>query len=158
MRTYKQELGIIAQELLTQDEDKPNYSNIDFMNITIIFHTALMDKMYDNQDYDNMNFEDRLKMSESCGSALRKLIHTYTGIDTHKVEEDFKQFYAGYEYAMQEVKNKIELLPSYDEIVFAFKETHNLYIEAIRNSYLTHDITRVMSNDDIFKRLENKNK
>ena len=57
------------------------------MNATIIFQTALMDKMYDNQDYDGMSIEDRMKMAESCGLALRKLIHTYTGLDTHKVEE-----------------------------------------------------------------------
>ena len=93
MRTYKNELEIIANDLLTQNanaqgnENKPNYSNRDFMNTIIIFQTALMDKMYDNQDYDNMNLEDRLKMAQKCGEELRKLIHTYTGLDTHKVEE-----------------------------------------------------------------------
>ena len=46
-----------------------------------------MDKMYDNQDYDKMNIEDRIKMAESCGFELRKLIHTYTGLDTHKIED-----------------------------------------------------------------------
>ena len=46
-----------------------------------------MDKMYDNQDYDKMNIEDRMNMAESCGFALRNLIHTYTGLDTHKIEE-----------------------------------------------------------------------
>jgi hypothetical protein len=57
------------------------------MNATIIFQTALMDKMYDNQDSDKMNIEDRMKMAVSCGFELRKLIHTYTGLDTHKIEE-----------------------------------------------------------------------
>jgi hypothetical protein len=93
MRSYKTELEAIANDLLTQNteakanENKPNYSNRDFMNATIIFQTALMDKMYDTQDYDGMSFEDRMKMSESCGLALRKLIHTYTGLDTHKFDE-----------------------------------------------------------------------
>lgn len=93
MRAYKQELEIIANDLLTQnaeatgDENKPNYTNREFMNAVIIFQTALMDKMYDNQDYDNMNVEDRMKMAESCGLELRKLIHTYTGLDTHKFEQ-----------------------------------------------------------------------
>lgn len=45
-------------------------------------------------------------------------------------------------------------LPTYDELVYALKETHNLYIEAVRYKYMTHDITRVMSNENIFKRLE----
>ena len=93
MRSYKKELEVIADDLLNQNadakgnENKPNYSKRDFMNDTIIFQTALMDKMYDNQDYDKMNIEDRMKMAESCGFALRNLIHTYTGLDTHKIEE-----------------------------------------------------------------------
>ena len=93
MRSYKNELEAIANDLLTQNaeakgnENKPNYSNRDFMNATIIFQTALMDKMYDNQDYDGMSMDDKMKMAESCGLALRKLIHTYTGLDTHKIEE-----------------------------------------------------------------------
>jgi hypothetical protein len=95
MRAYKKELETIADDLLNQNadadangnENKPNYSKRDFMNCIIIFQTALMDKMYDNQEYDDMNIDERLKMAESCGLALRKLIHTYTGLDTHKIEE-----------------------------------------------------------------------
>jgi len=93
MRAYKVEIEIIANDLLNQNaeavgnENKPNYSNRDFMNALIIFQTALMDKMYDNQEYDNMDVVDRMNMSESCGASLRKLIHTYTGLDTHKIEE-----------------------------------------------------------------------
>lgn len=91
MRAYKKELEFIANDILEQNanakgnENKPNYSNRDFMNATIIFQTALMDKMFDNQDYDGMNIEDRMNMAESCGNELRKLIHTYTGLDTHDV-------------------------------------------------------------------------
>jgi hypothetical protein len=93
MRSYKKEMEEIANDLLAQsaeaigNEKKPNYSNRDFMNATIIFQTALMDKMYDNQDYDDMSIDDRMYMAENCGLALRKLIHTYTGLDTHQVEE-----------------------------------------------------------------------
>jgi hypothetical protein len=91
MRAYKQELEIIATDILLQGNDnsipKPNYSNRDFMNVIIIFQTALMDKMYDNQDRDKMEEQDRLNMAEHCGNELRKLIHTYTGLDTHKLEE-----------------------------------------------------------------------
>jgi len=93
MRSYKKELELIANDLLNQNadakgnENKPNYSKRDFINATIIFQTALMDKMYDNQDYDKMDIDDRMKMAESCGFALRSLIHTYTGLDTHKIEE-----------------------------------------------------------------------
>lgn len=87
MRSHKNELEVIANDLLIRSAEKPNYSKRDFLNATIIFQTALMDKMYDNQDYDDMSIDDRLKMAESCGLELRKLIHTYTGLDTHKIEE-----------------------------------------------------------------------
>lgn len=91
MRTYNKELEIIASDILDQNaeaiENKPNYTNRDFMNCLIIFQTALMDKMYDNQDYDKMSIEDRSNMATRCGLDLRKLIHVYTGLDTHKVEE-----------------------------------------------------------------------
>ena len=91
MRSYKKELEIIADDILSQNAEskgyKPNYSNRDFMNTVIIFQTALMDKMYDVQNFDRMPINERMKMAESCGIELRKLIHTYTGLDTHKVEE-----------------------------------------------------------------------
>lgn len=93
MNHFKQELEIIANVILNQnseaigDENKPNYTNREFMNCLIIFQNALMDKMYDNQDYDNMNIDDRIKMSVQCGLDLRKLVHTYTGLDTHIIED-----------------------------------------------------------------------
>lgn len=80
----------IVSEILDENaignENKPNYTNRDFMNCLIIFQTALMDKMYDNQEYDKMSFEDRINMANQCGLDLKKLIHTYTGLDTHKIE------------------------------------------------------------------------
>lgn len=93
MRNHKEELEIIANDLLYQNatatgnENKPNYSNRDFMNAVIVFQTALMDKMYDNQTYDDMGLEDRLKMAQSCGLELHKFIHTYTGLDIQKIED-----------------------------------------------------------------------
>jgi hypothetical protein len=93
MRAYKQELEIIANDILNQNadakgnENKPNYTNREFMNALIIFQTALMDKMWDNQNFDKMKMEDRENMAVKCGLDLRKLIHTYTGLDTHKIEE-----------------------------------------------------------------------
>jgi len=92
MRNWSKEIEFIASDLLDQNASqhgatKPDYSNRDFMNTIIIFQTALMDKMYNNQDYDNMTLENRGKMAIECGMDLRKLIHTFTGLDTHKVEE-----------------------------------------------------------------------
>ena len=91
MRSYKNELEAIANDLLTQNaeakgnENKPNYSNRDFMNAVIIFQTALMDKMYDNQN--GMSLDERMEMAERYGLDLRKLINTYTALDLHKFEE-----------------------------------------------------------------------
>lgn len=91
MRTYKKELEIIATDILVQTSEaagasKPNYSNRDFMNALIIFQTALMDKMYDNQEFDNMPMKERGEMAQSCGEEIRKMVFTYTGLDTHKTE------------------------------------------------------------------------
>jgi hypothetical protein len=93
MKNHKLAIELIATDILNQNseavgnENKPNYSNRDFMNCVIIFQNALMDKMYDNQDYDKMSLEDRMNMTFKCGEDLRKLIFTYTNLDTHKVEE-----------------------------------------------------------------------
>jgi len=92
MRTYNEELETIASDILDQNASeggakKPNYSNRDFMNTILIFQAALMDKLYDNQEYDNMDFESRFEMASQCGLDLRRLIHTYTGLDTHNAEE-----------------------------------------------------------------------
>jgi hypothetical protein len=93
MEHHKLAIELIATDLLNQnalaigDENKPNYSNRDFMNCLIIFQNALMDKMYDNQEYDKMSIEDRSNMATKCGLDLRKLIFTYTNLDTHKVED-----------------------------------------------------------------------
>ena len=93
MIDYREALEVIANGLLIQNaeakgnQNKPNYSKRDFMNAVIIFQTALMDKMWDNQEFDDMDMEERMKMAESCGLELRKLIHTYTGLDTHKFED-----------------------------------------------------------------------
>lgn len=94
MQFFKEELELIASQLLTQnaiakgDENKPNYTNREFINSLIIFQTALMDKIWDNQEFDKMPMNQRMDMAAKCGEDLRKLIHTYTGLDTHN-HKDF---------------------------------------------------------------------
>jgi len=87
MRKHGDKLELIANDFLLQNGEKPNFTNREFMNAIIIFQTALMDKLFDNQNYDKMDIENRMKMAESCGKDLRKLIHTYTNIDTHNINE-----------------------------------------------------------------------
>lgn len=63
---------------------------------------------------------------------------------TDEIEKEFQDY----------IKNYL-LQPSYDELLIALKETHRLYLEAIsRNNYFSHDLTRVMGNDRLFKRIE----
>jgi len=80
------QLEILATQVLENVEQKPNFSNRTFFNCLILFQNALMDKMYDTQEYDNMDISDRYKMAESCGNELSKLIYTYTNLDTHDLE------------------------------------------------------------------------
>lgn len=87
MKFFKPQLETIAMQYLDNTDIKPNFTNREFMNAVIIFQTALMDKMYDNQDYDKMDNKDREQMATNCGMDLRKLIHTYTNLDTHKIED-----------------------------------------------------------------------
>ena len=76
----------IATEILNTSRIKPNYTNRDFMNIVIIFQSAMMDKLFDVMDFDGMKIEDRLLMAEKCGLDLKDFIFKYTNIDTHKIE------------------------------------------------------------------------
>ena len=66
---------------------KPYYTDEGFRAACKIFMSALMDMMWDKQDYDKTELNDRVKMAESAGNELRKLVFTYTGIDTHKLYE-----------------------------------------------------------------------
>jgi len=87
MRKYNKELELIANDYLEQNGEKQNYTNRDFLNAVIIFQTALMDKLFDNQNYDKMDIENRKKIAFSCGNDLRKLIHTYTNLNTQIINE-----------------------------------------------------------------------
>ena len=63
---------------------KPEYSDDAFRAATKIFMSATMDKMFDLQMREKMNFDDSGKMAEKFGCELRKLIKVYTNIDTYE--------------------------------------------------------------------------
>lgn len=84
MNPYELVFNDLATGLLEVSEIKPNYSDEAMLNVTLIFQSVFMDKLFDTMEYYNMNKEDRLKMATSAGNELRKLIHTYTGLDMHK--------------------------------------------------------------------------
>lgn len=85
MNSYEPIFTEIAKGLLETAEIKPNYSDSAMLDVTLIFQSVLMDKIFDNQNYDKMDFRERLKMVDAAGRDLRKLIHTYTGLDTHEL-------------------------------------------------------------------------
>ena len=70
---HAEHLEALANSFLEQainadfGENKPNYTNRDFFNVLIIFQNALMDKMFDNQNYIDMNYEERAEMAINCG-------------------------------------------------------------------------------------------
>lgn len=71
-----------CSEISLRIEEKPNFSDNDFIYATQVFMWFLTDKMFDLQTEQNMDINDRVLMSDSAGKELKKLIHTYTGIDT----------------------------------------------------------------------------
>jgi len=61
---------------------KPEYTKDAMRAATKIFMSVLMDKMYELQDKEKIDFDDRLNMAEKAGKELKKLIKTFTNIDT----------------------------------------------------------------------------
>lgn len=91
MNPYEPILKEIAKGFLATAEAKPNFSNDALLDAIIIFETVFTDKLYDCQNYDNMNLEDRLNMVDAAAKDLVKLIHTYTGLDIIKLVNDYEK-------------------------------------------------------------------
>ena len=93
---HAEHLEALANSFLEQSvnaklgENKPNYTNRDFMNALIIFQNALMDKMFDNQNYLDMDLIDREQMAINCGNELRDFILKYTGLNPSNIDEFLK--------------------------------------------------------------------
>lgn len=67
---------------------KPEYTKDGFRAATKIFMSVLMDKIWELQDGEKIDMEDRMKMVGKAGEDLRKLIKTYTDIDTYDFYKD----------------------------------------------------------------------
>lgn len=74
---------------------KPQYGPNAIRSASKILLSVLMDKMWELHEAEKMPQEYRIKMAEACGGELRKLLKTYTGIDSFEfysetiVGEDF---------------------------------------------------------------------
>ena len=93
---HAEHLALLANSFLEQainaklGENKPNYTNRDFFNVLIIFQNALMDKMFDNQNYLDMDLIDREQMAINCGNELRDFVLKYTGLNPSNIDEFLK--------------------------------------------------------------------
>lgn len=64
---------------------KLNYTEDGFRASIKIFMSTLMDKIWELQEKEGMDIENRGKMVEKAGEDLRKLVKIYTDIDTHEL-------------------------------------------------------------------------
>jgi hypothetical protein len=51
----------------------------------MVLISVIMDKMWDLQEKENMEFKDRAAMATACGAELRGLVKKFTGIDMHEL-------------------------------------------------------------------------
>jgi len=81
----KIELVLLNHEIT--EGTPPEFTDDGFSAIVSIFSSALMDKAWRLQEKEDMPYDDRCAMVESLGEELRKLIKTYTDVDTHSFFE-----------------------------------------------------------------------
>jgi hypothetical protein len=62
---------------------KPEYDKDGFRASIKIFMSVIMDKMWELQENESLSIEDRCNMANKVGEDIRKLVKTYTDIDTH---------------------------------------------------------------------------
>ena len=64
---------------------KPEYTIGGFRAGIKIFMSVLMDKIWELQQDETIDLQDRINMANKAGEDIRKLIKTYTNIDTHEL-------------------------------------------------------------------------
>ena len=60
---------------------KPEYTTEGFRAGIKIFMSVVMDKMWELQQDETIDMEDRINMVEKCGNEVRELVKRYTNID-----------------------------------------------------------------------------
>jgi len=89
MNPYEPILKEIASGLLQNAEIKPNFSNDALVDALLIFQTVLFDKIHDLQVSEEMKLKYGLEMADTCGKELSKIIHTFTGLNTIELVENY---------------------------------------------------------------------
>lgn len=77
-------LELIETILLLNSEVKPCFPDTALRTATYIFMSVMLDKMYDLQRKENLDLTDKENMTEVLGNEIRRLIKTFTNIDSHE--------------------------------------------------------------------------
>ena len=92
MKPFGEELSPILSEIESAiweyeyyDGSKPNYTEEGFRAAAKIFMSVLMDKMYELQESETIPLSDKMNMAHKAGEDQRKLVKTYTNLDTHEL-------------------------------------------------------------------------
>jgi hypothetical protein len=82
-----QEMEATLWEFEYYNTGKPNYTILGFRGALKVCMSAIMDKMWELQEKENIDLPDREKMATECGTQFMKLVKHFTDIDTHKLYE-----------------------------------------------------------------------
>ena len=75
-------LSEIEYTLLEFHEHKPGFDDEGFRASIYIFQSAILDKMWELQEKEDISFEVRSDMAQKCGESIKSLVKTFTNIDT----------------------------------------------------------------------------
>lgn len=64
---------------------RPGYSSEGFRAAIKIAMSAILDKMWELQEKENIDFHTRCEMATKCGEEIRRLVKTFTNIDTFEL-------------------------------------------------------------------------
>lgn len=82
------EIESMLWEFDCQELGVPLFTDDGFRAAVKIFMSAVMDKMWKLQQEEGIDIETRGEMAGKCGEEIRKIIKTYTGIDSHDLYND----------------------------------------------------------------------
>jgi hypothetical protein len=82
-----EEIEATLWEFEAHYQGKPNYTIKGFRGALKIAMSAIMDKMWELQEKEEMSLEDRGNMATACGERFMALVKEFTDIDTHTLYE-----------------------------------------------------------------------
>jgi hypothetical protein len=77
-----EEIEMMLWEYEANNATPPEFPNEALRSSLKILMSVLLDKIWNLQENEKMNLDNRLKMAEHAGKELKKLVLEMTGIDT----------------------------------------------------------------------------